>query len=228
MMSSDAPGGHGGEAEQVFGEARWPMAAAVVAAMVLTLLLPQQVRFLPRVLLPAIEGALLLALIFADPGAIDRRSRWLRVLSIGLVSILMVGSLWATVLLIDQLIIGGPITKSAGELLRAGGVVWVSMNIAFSLLYWELDGGGAAQRAHALRRYPDFMFPQHSNPDLAPPNWRPQYVDYLYLAFTNSTAFSPTDVMPLVPWAKLSMTVQSAVSLAILALVIAEAVNVFA
>ena len=65
------------------------------------------------------------------------------------------------------------------------------------------------------------------NPELAPKGWRPQFVDYLYLGFTNATAFSPTDVMPLVPWAKIAMAVQSVISLAILGLVIARAVNVF-
>src|SRR4029453_11164073 len=96
----------------------------------------------------------------------------------------------------------------------------------FSLLYWELDGGGAAERLRGMRKYPDFAFPQHSSPRLAPPGWRPHYVDYFYLGFTNAAAFSPTDVMPLASWAKLTMTLQSLISLVILAHVIAVAVNV--
>jgi hypothetical protein len=202
------------------------MASAVLVAIVLTLLLPAEVRFLPRWVLPTIESGLLIALVVADPGRIDRRARGLRVLSIALVTVLMLSALWATVLLIDQLITHGSITKSAGALLRAGAVVLLATNIAFSLLYWELDGGGAAERAREVRVNLDFAFPQHSSARLAQPHWRPQYVDYLYLAFTNSTAFSPTDVMPLVPWAKLAMMLQSTVSLAIIALVIAVAVNV--
>jgi len=95
------------------------------------------------------------------------------------------------------------------------------------LLYWELDGGGAAARAHEPPRYPDLAFPQQLNPIIGPPDWRPRFVDYVYLSFTNSTAFSPTDVMPLVPWAKLAMAVQATISLAILGLVIARAVNLF-
>jgi uncharacterized membrane protein len=93
-------------------------------------------------------------------------------------------------------------------------------------LYWELDGGGAAERARAHLAYPDFAFPQQLTPGIAPPGWRPRYFDHLYLAFTNATAFSPTDVMPLVPWAKLAMTVQSTLSLLLLGLVVARAVNV--
>ena len=142
-------------------------------------------------------------------------------------AVLVVGSLWSTALLIDALIHGGPQTNSARDLLEAGSIVWVSNNIAFALLYWELDGGGAAARAHHVPRHPDLAFPQHLNPRIAPPGWRPLFVDYLYLSFTNATAFSPTDVMPLVPWAKIAMAVQAAISLAILGLVIARAVNVF-
>ena len=103
----------------------------------------------------------------------------------------------------------------------------MSNNIAFALLYWELDGGGAAARPHHLPTQTDLAFPQQLNPRIAPADWRPRFIDYLYLGFTNATAFSPTDVMPLVPWAKIAMAVQSLVSLAILGLVIARAVNVF-
>lgn len=213
--------------DDVVGEARWPMAAAVLAAIVLTILLPDSMRLGPQWLLPLIEGALLVAVIAGDPGKINRRSRWLRVLSIVLVSVLVLGALWATVQLIDDLINGGAVTNSANELLEAGTIVWVSNNIAFALLYWELDGGGAAARAHHLPTHYGFAFPQQLNPSIASPDWRPRFIDYLYLGFTNALAFSPTDAMPLVPWAKVAMAVQSLISMGILALVVARAVNVF-
>jgi hypothetical protein len=213
--------------DDVVGEARWPMAGAVLAAMVLTLLLPDGVQRGPNWVLPVIEGVLLVAVIAADPVTISRRSRELRALSIALVFVLVLGSLWATVQLIGDLIHGGPETNSASDLLEAGTIVWVSNNIAFALLYWELDGGGAAARAHEGPTHADLAFPQQLNPQIAPPNWRPRFIDYLYLGFTNATAFSPTDVMPLVPWAKIAMAVQSVISLGILGLVIARAVNVF-
>ena len=209
------------------GEARWPMAGAVLAAMALTILLPDDLRPGPGWLLPLIEGLLLVALVAGDPGRINRRSRELRALSIVLVSVLVFSSLWATVLLIDDLIHGGTETNSASDLLQAGAIVWVSNNIAFALLYWELDGGGAAARAHNPVGHADFGFPQQLNPRIARPSWRPRFIDYLYLGFTNATAFSPTDVMPLAPWAKIAMTVQSLISLAILGLVVARAVNIF-
>jgi hypothetical protein len=217
-----------GEEAAVVGESRVPMAAAVVTAIVLTILLPEDQRALPAWVLPVIEGILLVALIAGDPGAIDRRSRLLRVLSIGLVSVLALSALWATVRLIDVLITGGPQTNSASDLLEAGSIVWVGNILAFALLYWELDSGGAAARAHHARSDVDFAFPQQMNPELARPGWMPRFVDYLYLAFTNATALSPTDAMPLARWAKLAMMVQSLSSLAIIGLVIARAVNVFA
>ena len=213
--------------DDVVGESRWPMVGAVLAAMVLTVLLPDAVRPGPNWVLPLIEGVLLVAVIAADPVTISRRSRELRALSIVLVSVLVLSALWATVQLIGDLIHGGPETNSASELLEAGTIVWVSNNIAFALLYWELDGGGAAARAHHLPTHTDLAFPQQLNPRIAPPDWRPRFIDYLYLGFTNATAFSPTDVMPLVPWAKIAMALQAFVSLAILGLVIARAVNVF-
>jgi hypothetical protein len=216
------------ESAQVVGESRWPMAAAVVVAIVLTILLPKNHRVLPEGVVPLLEGVLLLALIAGDPGAIDRRSRQLRAISIALVSVLVLSALWATVRLIEVLITGGPQTNSASDLLEAGTIVWTGNILAFALLYWELDSGGSAARAHRSRRVVDFAFPQQMNPDLAPAGWKPQFVDYLYLAFTNATALSPTDAMPIAPWAKIAMTVQSLVSLAILGLVIARAVNVLA
>jgi hypothetical protein len=189
--------------------------------------LPEAVRLGPRWLLPVIEGVLLVAVVVGDPGRITRRSRLLRAISIALVSVLVLATLWATGQLIDDLIHGGPETNSASDLLEAGFTVWVSNNIAFALLYWELDGGGAAARAYHTADHLDLAFPQQLNPRIAQANWRPRFIDYLYLGFTNATAFSPTDVMPLVPWAKIAMAVQSVISLAILGLVIARAVNVF-
>lgn len=130
-------------------------------------------------------------------------------------------------MLVNELIHGGGITNSPDELLDAGACVWVLNNIAFSLLYWELDSGGAADRLVRPRLHPDLAFPQELNPQVAPDGWRPRFVDYLYLGFTNATAFSPTDAMPLAPWAKVAMALQAVTSLVILGLVVARAVNVF-
>ena len=212
--------------QTVVGETRWPMAGAVIAVIILTLLLPRTLIVHPRWGVPIVEGILLIAVIIGDPGKIDRRSRPVRALSITLIVILVATTLWCTIQLIRQLIAGGPATQSGGALLAAGGIVWVSNCIAFGLLYWELDSGGPAVRAHGLPAHPDFAFPQQLSPELAPADWRPRFVDYLYLGFTSATAFSPTDAMPLRPWNKLAMMAQSVVSLTLLGLVIARAVNV--
>jgi len=202
------------------------MAAAVSTVIILTVVLPHSLIVHPRWGVPIVEALLLVAVIIADPGKIDRRSRPVRALSVTLIVILVATTLWCTTELIVQLIRGGPATQSGGALLAAGGIVWLSNCIAFGLLYWELDSGGAAVRAHGLPAYPDFAFPQQLSPEIAPANWRPRFVDYLYLGFTSATAFSPTDAMPLRPWNKLAMMAQSTISLAILGLVIARAVNV--
>ena len=121
---------------------------------------------------------------------------------------------------------GGPETKDPNDLLSVGFGVWLYAIIAFAFFYWILDGGGPDARLWAPPEFPDLAFPEQLNPNVAPPGWRPEFFDYLYLGFTNATAFSPTDVMPLARWAKAAMTVQAIVSLAVLGLVIARVVNI--
>lgn len=203
------------------------MALAVVTAVVLTGWLPSEVRPESRWLLGVI-GLVLLVLILADPGRIDRSTSLVRLLSRLLLGLLALSAAVSTALLVHVLVVGGSLTHSATRLLLTGGAVWFSNNIVFALLYWEVDGGGSVARALDPPRYPDLAFPQHMTPELAPPGWRPLFVDYLYLGMTNALAFSPTDVMPLVPWAKIAMALQSLVSLAILGLVVARAVNILA
>ncbi len=202
------------------------MALTLIVAMALPFLLPPRFSLGPRWIIPVVEGLLLVALVAADPGRIDRTSAFVRVLSIGLVAILVVGAAAVTVRLVADLIRGGPETNSPGQLIRVGSIVLVYIIITFSFLYWELDGGGPECRARAAPQFPDFAFPEHLNPHVAKPGWRPQFFDYLYVGFTNATAFSPTDVMPLARWAKLAMAAQATSCLALLGLVIARAVNI--
>jgi uncharacterized membrane protein len=207
------------------GERRWPPSLVVVVLAAMPLLLP-----LPRVsvvwwAVPAAGLALLGAIVVGDPGRIDRAEPRLRRLGIALTLVLAGLATWAAVWLIAELIAGAPQLDTAGALLAYGFLVWIDTNLTFALLFWELDGGGSAERFTNPRRYPDLAFPQHMNPEVAPPGWMPEFLDYLYLGLTNSLAFSPTDVMPLARWAKLLMALQSLVSVGILSLVIANAVN---
>jgi hypothetical protein len=149
-----------------------------------------------------------------------------RGLSLVLVATLVIGAAVVTARLVVDLLRGGPETNSPAQLLRVGSVVWVYVIITFSFLYWELDGGGPEARSRAGPEYLDLAFPEHLNPRVARPGWRPEFFDYLYLGFTDATAFSPTDVMPLARWAKLAMAIQATACLIVMGLVIARAVNI--
>jgi hypothetical protein len=118
------------------------------------------------------------------------------------------------------------VTNSPGQLLASGALVWLGNNLAFALLYWLIDSGGPIARSRQTTPI-DFAFTQQMSPELAPPGWRPVFLDYLHLGFTNATAFSPTDVMPLTHRAKYAMLVQSTVALALFGLIVARAVNAF-
>jgi uncharacterized membrane protein len=208
------------------GERRWPVTLSVIAAIVLQFLLPARfTKPLPPYLLPSLEVALVIGLSIANPVRIERRGPMIRAASIVLIALITLANVVSAVLLI-RAILEGKAGGAAAPLLATGASIWGTNVIAFGLWYWEFDRGGPVQRAHGTMRHPDLMFPQMTSPQLAPADWEPQFVDYLYLSFTNATAFSPTDVMPLARWAKLAMAVQSAVSLAVGALVIARAVNI--
>ena len=210
------------------GEPRPPLVATLLVAAAIPLLLPDRLLPGPRWLFPALILALMIIMLVLDPGRINKRSRELRTVRIGILLALAVSSTYATLALGDVLIRGSAeITNSADELLLAGGLVWLGLLITFAFLYWELDAGGPAERAHIERQFPDLAFPQDLNPAIARPSWRPLFVDYLYLGLTNNLAFSPTDVMPLAHWAKIAMGVQSIASLVLIGLVIARAVNIF-
>jgi uncharacterized membrane protein len=208
------------------GERRWPVTLTVVVAITLQLLLPPHLTEpLPRALLPALEGALGVGLTIANPVRIERGGRAIRVASIVLILLMTIANAASAVLLVRAIVDGKP-ASTATVLLASGASIWATNVIAFALWYWEFDRGGPVNRALGTTQLPDLMFPQMAAPELAPRDWEPRFVDYLYLSFTNATAFSPTDVMPLARWAKLTMAVQSAVSLAVGALVIARAINI--
>jgi hypothetical protein len=217
--------------EPIFIEPRWPIALSlsffIAVTVVLRVVQPDRESLGPNWLVPGIEIALLVALIAADPAQLARRAKWLRRVSITLIGLLAVAVMLSNMVLIVGLVSGGKVTESATSLLASGALVWIGNALIFALLYWELDSGGPLSRYRRERPFPDFAFSQHLNPELAPVGWRPQYVDYLILGVTTSTAFSPTDVMPMTAWAKLMMAVQPLISLTVIGLVIARAVNAF-
>ena len=215
--------------EEHIGESRWPPIVVILVFMALNIAvriwLPREAPFRVPWLLPGVEALLLIVLITSNPTGAAERRRLHRV-AIALVGLLVFAALWATALLVADLIRGKGVSNDPSELLASGGVVWLGNNLSFALLYWLMDGGGPSARLR--RRVPlDFAFTQHLSPEVSPPGWRPVFLDYLHLGFTNATAFSPTDVMPLTHRAKLAMVVQSTVALALFGLVVARAVNAF-
>ena len=207
------------------GEHRLPVAAVVAVAIALQLVLPNRLVIHPVWLLPGLEAALMVGLIAANPRRINRTSTALRAASVTLIALISLANAWSSGELIKGLI-NGTEGESAGPLLSRGASIYITNIIVFALWYWEWDRGGPGARARAIRPYPDFLFPQMTQPDLAPPGWTANFLDYLYVSFTNAVAFSPTDTMPMSRWAKMLMLLQSAVALVTVALVIARAVNI--
>jgi hypothetical protein len=151
----------------------------------------------------------------------------MRSLSLVLGALLTLANGWSVARLAISITHGGT-AQPAAQLLVTGAAIWLTNVIVFALWYWEFDRGGPAARALNLgNRYPDFQFPQMvSPPSMVSPDWEPVYVDYLFLAFTNAAAFSPTDVMPMSRWAKAAMTVQAVISIVTVALVVSRAINI--
>jgi uncharacterized membrane protein len=206
-------------------EHRWPALVVVALAIVLQVILPDKViqGLGNRSLIPALECALMIVLLVANPGHISRDGSRLRVVGIALIALISVANLVSLVELIHALLYG---SRSSGRALVYASVpIWLTNVLVFGLWYWELDRGGPAARKSDDHPKPDFLFPQMSVP-AASPGWTPNMLDYIYTSFTNATAFSPTDTLPLTGWAKLLMMLQSFASLVTVAVVISRAVNI--
>jgi uncharacterized membrane protein len=153
------------------------------------------------------------------PGSVSRRT-----LAIALIAVISVANAISIVLLVHLIVTGRH--TDAHELVRAAIHIWCVTVLVFALWFWQLDSGGPAARRAELHPFPDFLFPQRAMPEIAAEGWRPEFLDYLYVSFTNATAFSPTDTMPLTRWAKMLMLVESGGSLLTLLMVAARAVNI--
>jgi uncharacterized membrane protein len=145
---------------------------------------------------------------------------------VGLIALINVANLVSLVELIRALV--SPVANIANgrALVAASLSIWVTNVIVFALWYWELDRGGPGARMHTVHQEPDFLFPQMTARGATRGRWSPDFFDYLYTSYTNASAFSPTDTMPLTTWAKLLMMGQSFASLITVALVVSRAVNI--
>jgi hypothetical protein len=216
-------------------ESRWEAAPAVLVVIVLQLTLAMVSRqqdwelwHLPwwvwtLAIVP--ETILLVALAWGPALRALERIGHRRNVALILLAIISLANAVALVALLGSLISGQE--NSGGQLLLKGMTIWGTNVIAFGLWFWGFDRGGPVRRDEPDPPPPDFQFPQLENPQLAAPGWHPQLVDYIYVSFTNSIAFSPTDSMPLSRWAKLLMLSESAISAVSILLVTARAVNIF-
>lgn len=202
----------------------WPAQLAALVAIILYATLPNKLTIGPSWLVPALESILLVALVLATPGDEVPGSRMRQRLAVALVGALAIATLVALGLLAHLVVDEG----AAGHgLVDAAIALWGTIVLVFALVYWELDRGGPIARAHPELTEPfDFLFTQNTDEGRAQaPEWRPSFVDYLYLSLTNSTAYSPTDTMPLSRRAKMAMGIQAVASLVTIGLLVARAVG---
>lgn len=206
-------------------ENRMPVLVALVVAIALQLAIPKSYTVVPRWPLIAMEILLLVVLVGLNPLRLKRQTTFGTWASYLLLTAITVDNTMSA-LVLDIRIVSGEVSNDAAFLLGSGAAIYVTTVIVFGIWYWEMDRGGPFARRQGSRPYPDFMFPQMTERELAPPNWRPEFFDYLYVSITNVVAFSPTDTMPMTRRAKAMMTVQAVISVTTLALVISRAVNV--
>lgn len=206
------------------GEHRAPVVIVVMIVIFLQYVLPDELAMGIQHPICITEALLAIVLLALSPKRINKHHMPTRILGLSLTTIMTISNTASAALLIGFLINGD--AKDPNHLLLSGASIWLTNIIIFSLWFWDLDRGGPGARAEAKNQHPDFIFPQMSDPGYAPDHWHPNFFDYLYTSFTNASAFSPTDVMPLTRWAKMLMMVQSLTSLLTVGLVVARAVNI--
>lgn len=206
------------------GDPLWPAQLAIAAAIAMNFGLTDRITLGPTLLAPVIEGVLLVALVVMTPARASELHSGRRRFALGVTGLVTLNNVVSLGLLVHHLLDG---SHSGGHALIVSGVLlWSTSVLLFAVWFWELDGGGPATRHAHPRAIRDFQFPQMENRELAPPNWRPGFGDYLYTSLTNATAFSPTDTMPLTQRAKLLMGIQSVSAFVTFGLVVARAVNI--
>jgi uncharacterized membrane protein len=210
------------------GESTLGVASAILLAIALQYSLPDRVSHYQRWIFPSVALVLLLVIVAGHRRHLDDRNPVLRALTLLTVALMAVANAVAAARLVNDLLEGQGIRRPE-TLLLTGAAIWLTNVIVFALVYWLFDGGGPVARFAMKAQAPrSFLFPQHTVDSPRETAWAPVFFDYFYTSFTNATAFSPTDVMPLSRWAKLAMMVESALSLLLAILVVARAVNLLA
>ena len=212
-------------------ESRWPVLVALIVAILMQRVIPVRYTVVPRWPLITMEALLVVVLLIINPVRLTRSTKVGAVASVLLLAAITIDNS-ASAVVLDYNIVTGKVSNNPAVLLGSGAAVFITNIIVFGVWYWEMDLGGPFTRAAPLdernpkRRYPDFLFPQMDVRHVAPDQWEPRFLDYLYVSITNVMAFSPTDTMPLTHRAKAMMSVQALVAVSTIALVFARAVNV--
>jgi uncharacterized membrane protein len=204
-------------------EPRWPASLALLACVLLYVVLPNRLVVGPRWLLPILI-ALPLVPLSATKHRHPNESQWVRRLTILLIGVITAANMASMALLVHHLLNAN--VSQGRSLIYSAVAVWLTNVIVYGLWFWEMDRGGPHLRAGVDVLLPDLQFPQMENPQLAAPDWRPRFFDYLYTSFANGTSFAPADAMPLSLRAKALFASESIVSLVTIAVVAARAVNI--
>lgn len=204
-------------------EPHWPAALALMSCVVLYIVLPNRLVVGPRWILPVLISLPLIPLL-AKRHRHPNEAPWVRQLTIVLIALITLANMVSVGLLVHQLLSAN--ISQGRNLIYSAVSVWLTNVIAYGLWFWEVDRGGPHLRAGGEGRLPDIQFPQMENPTLAPPNWRPKFIDYLYTSLANGTSFAPADAMPLTHQAKALFAGESLVSFVTIAVVAARAVNI--
>jgi uncharacterized membrane protein len=202
----------------------WPAQATILAAIGLEVALPARLTVGPSWLVPSLEAVLLIGLFAATPKMLEHEHTQRRRVALGLIAIVSAANIYSLGALTHFLLHHK--VENGRELIGSGVLIWLTNVLIFALWYWELDRGGPGRRAAGHDGPPDLLFVQMNDDRVEPAGWRPAFIDYLYVALTNATAFSPTDTMPLSQAAKSVMGAQSLVSLVTIGLIVSRAVNI--
>jgi hypothetical protein len=215
-----------GPSQTIPHESRWPPALAILAVLVMLTVLPGHIHVLPvwvvRLFALSVLGSMLAV------GLTTGNTLWL---SIERTIIIVIAGTYVANTIVELADLIGVVTldpsvANAFSLLSSSVAIWVANVLTFSLLYWEIDRGGPYARASKSSAKPDWVFPQPATPEDLPPDWRPLFLDYLYLGYNTATAFSPTDALPLTHRAKMLMMIESTISLLTMVIVLSRAINI--
>jgi hypothetical protein len=216
-----------GSTQMIRDESRWPPALAILSVLFLMIVSPDHVHVLPVWVFRLVAIALLGVMVAV--GLTKEKALWLTIerTMIFVITGAYVANTIAGLADLVGVVTLHPSVANAFSLISSSVAIWVANVLCFSLLYWQIDQGGPYARASKSGAKPDWVFPQPAKPKDLPPDWRPLFLDYLYLGYNTATAFSPTDALPLTRRAKMLMMVESTISLLTMVIILSRAIQYY-